>query len=462
MLKRKELLEKVEEQYRPILKEVNIADFTKCIAQFSGLHISKVADSAVEEYLIKWAKNKYRFYQLLGNKLRKDFLIKYKEDEIENRRNAFNDLAKEYPAYALWLSEMKELEKNKVENRYLPYRMESLFRELFPSRPIEGMSLTHFFKNFLSAPEDLVTKIGRVFENQEIEATYTISIDPVDMMLASENPYNWTSCYRMENNGDSLHADGVVAALLDNSSLITYIWNREGEFSLYENYYFKNVRYKKMRQYISISPTFNSIHFNSIYPGKSYPDSFEKMLREIVENLINTNTIWVKNSRLEEFDSASDCDRKYLYGYNEFCSADIVVQKDSEPDNWKTYNEEIICPCGCGNVLYGSDDEESEIVYNGEGFTAENAYYRHYCELIDGYCDDYDGNCEGCAAWNREYAVCELNESHYCEGDLWDAEHYGLFDPYESNVVHCSPKGFCKNCPFHKDCINAEEVNPDR
>ena len=62
MLIKKELLENVEEQYRPMLKEVSIPDFTKCVAQFSGLHIQDVKDEVIQTYLLTWAKNKYRFF----------------------------------------------------------------------------------------------------------------------------------------------------------------------------------------------------------------------------------------------------------------------------------------------------------------------------------------------------------------------------------------------------------------
>ena len=44
MLNKNILLENVDERYIPMLKEVNIPDFTKCIAQFSGLHINEVCD----------------------------------------------------------------------------------------------------------------------------------------------------------------------------------------------------------------------------------------------------------------------------------------------------------------------------------------------------------------------------------------------------------------------------------
>lgn len=36
----------------------------------------------------------------------------------------------------------------------------------------------------------MITALGRVWENNNMKATFTLSIDPVDIMLSSENPYN--------------------------------------------------------------------------------------------------------------------------------------------------------------------------------------------------------------------------------------------------------------------------------
>ena len=52
MLKMNKLVEGVEEKYIPMLKMVNIVDFTKCIAQFSGLKPSSIKDEVIKDYLL--------------------------------------------------------------------------------------------------------------------------------------------------------------------------------------------------------------------------------------------------------------------------------------------------------------------------------------------------------------------------------------------------------------------------
>ena len=446
MLIKKDLLAAADEQYRPMLKEVSIPDFTKCIAQFSGLHISNVKDEVIKTYLLTWAKNKYRFYKMLGNKLKIDNKIQYKE-ENKDIRTEMRALEKEYPAYALWLNDFSYNKVNKINERDIDYDVRIVINDIFPGFCIEGTSITHFFKSYLKAPDELVTAIGRIWENEIVKGIYTISIDPVDMMLASENPYNWQSCYRLAVDNDCSHADGCMAAILDDSSLITYIWNREGKFSLYNEYDFKKIRYYRMREWISISPNQTAIHFNAIYPGKKYTDEFEKSLRNIVENLVNENAIWKKN---EGWDT--HCNRTFCYGYGEFDDYRIYKIKDAKDEFWETYNEQILCPCGCGDYLPGSDwdDDYDGYEYNGEGFIAENFYPkeddREWCEYCDDYCER-DEECSECPHWNRAHPVCELAYNETCD-NADEAENNNSFDPYEANIVHCGDH--CEGCPLYK------------
>ena len=290
----------------------------------------------------------------------------------------------------------------------------------------------------LNAPDELVTDIGRMFENNEIEAIYTISIDPVDMMLASENPYGWTSCYRLECENDCLHGDGCLAAILDSSSLITYVWNNEGKFSLYDKYTFKNIRYKRMRRWIAVSESMNSIHFNMVYPDKfNIKPDFDKQLRVIVENLINKDAVWTREPMY--------IGRINCYGYNEYSRENVWHIKNTSKEDMEVFNEEILCPCGCGNTLPGSNGDDE--IYNGEGFVCYNFEEKHYCSIIDDYCEDYDGDCSYCSAYNRENAMCTLDTNEYCDANA-EAEDNGCFDPYESNIVHCG--SHCEGCPLYK------------
>ena len=480
MLKTSELLERLDlierEQYKDMLSQVNIPDFYKCIAQFSGLPISKVNDDTIASYLITWAKNKYRFYKMLGNSLRLDQKFKYMRQD-KNLRADFELLGKEFPAYYYWLRSFNDVTKNKINVADLGWQARDVLNELHFN--VDGSLLTHFFKSKLSAPDTLVTKLGRLFENDEIEAFHTISINPVDMMLASENPYNWNSCYRLELDRSDSHADGCLAAILDTTSVITYVWETEGSYDLYGSHKFKSIRYYRMRGWVNISDDFGILHFAGVYPGRnSYDEAFLKQLREVVEKVVSEYTNipnkWRKND-LVETRWGTYSHKRYLihihrqsyYGYNEFDSERLFlntslypkVEEDKTYDeaeyeknkiNILTYNEPITCPCGCGSILMGSDevgcdDCDEGWIYNGEGFRCDNFYENEpeykWCEYRDDYCTcgcmEYDGCDWECPIYRDNHPVCSLDENYECE----DPD----FDEVDDGVMQAC-KGNCKQC----------------
>jgi hypothetical protein len=450
MLKTRTLIDKLGEEYAPMLRKVNIPDFTKCIAQVSGLDMNEVSDAVIEEYLTHWAVNKKRFFDLMGD-IKVDVPYEYVDTDTKFG-DKLKQIGKQYPAYYLWFKLFDDLKSNKIETDILSYRAEDTIRDVFDGVNVEGMTLTHFFKRYLQAPDEITTEIGKVFENTAISANFTFSIDPVDMMTASENPYGWTSCYRLERDFYECHADGCIAAILDKTSMITYVWNNEGKLNLYDNFELKNVRYKRMRMWIAVSEDMKTIHFNTIYPGKSnYSESFEKETRSIVEKFfcdkLGIRNMWKR--------STSWINWYINYGYSEFNDCNMWTQSDSECQNIVVYDVPIKCPDGCGDNLIPTSgyEEDEEFRYNGEGLRRENyeeCDYRHYCDYIDDYCESED--CEYCEHWNRENALCAEQLSRgtqvYCP-NAQEAEDEGeeVFDPYNSREVHCG--GQCEGCRFH-------------
>lgn len=469
MLSRKELINNLSEEekkYIPMFEQISIPDFTKCVAQFAGLAIQEVSNKAMTQYLLTWAEHKYRFFKKMGNKVRIDKETTY-IDEGDDIPAKMIDLQNEFPGFAHWIIGFSNVTKNKIRSVYdLDYSIRLKANELFPTLTLEGMSITHFFKKYLKADDDLVTKLGRIFENQEVTANFTLSIDPTDMMLASENPYGWRSCYALETDNSDSYADGCLAAVLDDSSMIVYIWNNSGKYSLYDNFKLDRVRYKRMREWISVAPDFSAIHFNEIYPGKgNYSDELRKTVRCFVEDIINPDILWKRNEELP-FDDMATVNREYDYGYSEFCDSRIYVTADGKKKpSWKVYNERIICPCGCGSELPSNYSEE--MCYNGDGFIYENYYVEDYwCDEIDDYCPDYcDGEgCRNCPEPNRNRMRCGDDTSERCiHLDPDEAEEAGMFDPFESDTVTCDEK-LCDGCPlyrFHHPTEEEKEIKEE-
>lgn len=445
MIKTINVLNKLNEEdklkYGDMIKQVNIPDFYKCIAQFSGIAISKLSEDRIIEYLITWARNKFRFYKMLGNKLRVDTPFIY-ENKRPHYAQEYKEIGKKFPIYALWLESFEEHKENKIGDlRYTS--LKGTIQDCFPRFNYEKASITHFFKSQLNAPDDLVTEIGKIYENKKIEATHTLSINPVDIMLASENPYDWNSCYRLELERDDSHADGCMAAVLDTSSLIAYVWSSEGEYNMYDAFKFKKIRYYRIRQWINISDNYEAIHFANAYPDRDgYEGTLNAQLRDVVETIVadykgvanRWRTQVCQRNKMEV-----EIHRKNKYGYSEFDEDYIwvnielldngIYDDDTEIDTIYIYpyDEIIKCACGCSGEVYPSgeacdrdDAYDGDICYNGEGFCAEN-YYTYEEEEEPKWCYHCDGDCEkglndceccleeDCEIWRRTHKPCSLN-----------------------------------------------------
>lgn len=473
MLKTVDLIKDLDEKYHEMVSQVNIPDFTKCVAQFSGIKVSDIKDEVIAKYLKIWAENKYNFWLMLGKATKKDTAFKYNKfrDDIAEE---VKTLSREYPVYGPWLREFKGCKTNKIISfNDFGYDFRSWLDNFFAFRPtLEGTTITHFFKSKLNAPDDLVTKIGRIFENDKIESTFTLSIDPVDIMLASDNPYDWTSCYRLELNRDDSHADGCMAAMLDTTSLITYVWDNEGKFDLYNSYKFKSVRYKRMRAWIAIAHDFKSFHFNRMYPGgRDYSEDFIKQLRTIIEEIICNYT--KAENKWKHNEGEVDCWREYPYGYSEYDEDNIWVLSSAckknergwpciEGDNTiSVFNVNIPCPCGCGGYLPGSysDDDcdtDEEMKYDGNGFKCSAYHTRFWCDYCDDWCDTEccEEDCVGCSYWDNEHPVCSLDNETSCEDPDWTVDE-GVMEATEEHCKHCSKWKECH--PENKKKENKEE-----
>lgn len=388
MLTKKTLVGMVGTEYEPMIKKISIPDFTKCVAQYSGIPIKDLSDDIIAKYLSYWCRNKKYLFDLFGHNVKVDMPIEYTE-ETTNYEDRILAMGKDYPAYYPWLKIFADQPENKINARLLLHSEETMIGDCFPNYNYNNVTLTHFFKSKLNAPDELVTALGRIFENTKIKATYTLSIDPVDIMFSSENPYNWTSCYRLEDDFESSHADGCLAGVLDESTVITYIWNHQGKYSLYNTYDFKDVRYKMARMTIAINKSLDAIHFNQIYPYKDdCSENFTKLLRDKVETFICEKT--GKRNLWKRYSYAPDLypyRRHEEYGYGEYNSSRVWMlanEDENDYDEFNIYNETITCPCDCGNDYYGTDNDEY-MEYHGNGHVCE-----HYVYEPDEVYDDED------------------------------------------------------------------------
>ena len=457
MLKTIDLIKDVDEKFVPMLKQVNIPDFTKCIATLAWREVDQIRDDVIKRYLVQWAENKYRFYQMLGNQMKIDCPFSYSRLKSETRERLIN-LKQEFPAYIPWIEVLRECTANKLTNREMSWELRKWICEGFPQFRYEGSSITRFFKSCLCAPDALVNKLAQVFENSTVDATYTISIDPVDIMLASESPYDWSSCYKLDPRDEGSHADGCIAALIDSSSLIPYVWNKEGEYKLQASQLkFKSVRYKKMRAWVSISPDFNGFYMNEIYPGKGeYGEDFEKKLRVIVEKTIS-DYVQLEDKWLRIYDPK--CYRKFPYGYDEYDEHDrtyVRIGFENLVQDWRVFDVRIKCPCGCGMSMPGFHDTNAAECdyseYNGNGYGCQGIRQEHYCEYIDDYCDcdpENDDACLDCYYWQQNHPRCPYDPCEECT--QYNSALADTTQDDEDRHCVCATAEHCEGCNIWKD-----------
>ena len=86
--------------YADMISQVDIYNFTKCVAQFAGMEIKEVPDKMIKEYLLTWAESKRRFFDMLDGKIRKDLEIEY-HNPREGIQEEIRELMSEYPVYTL-------------------------------------------------------------------------------------------------------------------------------------------------------------------------------------------------------------------------------------------------------------------------------------------------------------------------------------------------------------------------
>ena len=451
-----------------MVKQVNIPDFCKCIAQFSGIPIGELRNDIITEYLITWAINKKTFFKMLKNKIKKDFPFSFVANQLGASLDKYESLANVFPAYFHWLSVFKQCEKNEIDFskiRTQDYEDYKIIKKLFPSLIIDNnkTSITHFFKKYLNAPDDLVTEIGNIYSLNEITNTFTISIDPVDMMLASETPYSWRSCYALDRG----HADGCLAAVLDTSSLLAYAWDKEGKYNLYDNYKFTKIRYKILRFWIALSQDLLTIHFNKIYPiaeKEELEEALHRIVKDYISDYLHIENIWTE---------ASDTvvNRVYGYGYSEYDEDYLeenilATEKEDFGRELRVFDTLIISPDGDGYLpgLYhkGPDYNDYDFCngykwdyrYNEEGYVSSNMVKTIYCpyspEDSEEFCcfgcetvEDCEEMGFDCSVYAYENPVCFMDTGVFCEkSDEIDSP------TIEDGIAQYSE--ICKKCNIYK------------
>lgn len=332
-------LEPTEEDIKKMISLVDLDVFCKIIQSrlvrekdgcFSGYEKPKMSDVGqithkwAEEYLQEWAKAKFRFYKLFGDKLS----ICEEFDNIPTTgelNNGINTLKTKFPLYAPIIEHISVscFEKNKMILGDYYYN----FNEI---KNVDKMTLTKFFS--LYGNEELNNEISKIYQNKG-KVKMEISINPIDYLTVSINNCSWKSCH---NFLDGAYANAGLAYMHDNYSLVSFAYNDYTKYSssqFYKSFEWNN---KKWRQMIYISDKNSGICFSRQYP--SYDDRFEEHIRQMIEDVwckyFDVENKWYigKNNNGSYIDIGSNKSARHIF-YNDvnegFNFKTIIHQSDA-------------------------------------------------------------------------------------------------------------------------------------
>lgn len=247
----------------------------------SGEEISKINRAWAKRYLKQWAIAKYRFYKMLGDKLKIE-----KDIEIELDNSYFETMQRElmgkFPLFYPMLSQIssRAFRENMIRDG-------RCWCEAFSDRRVvEGMTLTKFISLFGS--NELNIEVSKIYQNKN-KAHLTISIDPNDYLTVSINHSGWRSCH---NFFDGEWRNAGLSYMVDNTSLVAYRSNGEVDYR-FEGTNFK-WNSKNWRQMIYMAENNSTIIFSRQYPNESneLARNIRGTFEEVVSNYFDAENTW--------------------------------------------------------------------------------------------------------------------------------------------------------------------------
>lgn len=234
-------------------------------------------------FLQDWAKAKYRFYKLFGNRLTFDIETEYTPTENDGS-NILNNLKNKFPLYSYILDKIHP--RCVIDNRIYITKIGSSFGD--DSRVVDGMSFTKFISLFEN--DKLNIEVSKIYQSKS-KAKLTISIDPCDYLTVSVNKSGWHSCH---NFFDGCYKNAGLSYMLDKTTLVSYC----GGDKINYTYNLRKFEWnsKSWREMIYISENNSAMVFSRQYPydDNRYSKAIREALEELIANKYEVPNIWKK------------------------------------------------------------------------------------------------------------------------------------------------------------------------
>lgn len=295
------LAEPTEDEINKMIAQVDLNTFTSIIKArlredgACGDDLGKINRTWAKEYLIQWAKAKYRLYKLLGDKLKieKDIEV---EPDYQYFELAKRELKGKFPLLQPIFDNFstEAIQRDEIDT-------DNIFNEVFTDKRVSrGMSFTKFIA--LYNCDELNVEVSKLYQNKGT-AHLTISIDPNDYLTVSINSSGWRSCHNFIN-GEWRNAG--LSYMVDEVSMVAYKCNGEVNYNI-NNQKFK-WNSKNWRQMIYVSKENSATIFSRQYPNES--DNIARAVREMYEdiacNYFNVENTWKVYSNVEAANIETD------------------------------------------------------------------------------------------------------------------------------------------------------------
>ena len=321
------LEEPTEEEINKMLNLVDIKTFTSILknrlfsetsTSYKSLIVETLNEDFIKNYLITWAKNKYRFFKMFGDKLsiNKDIKIEASSDMAYQELATIGEL---FPMYRPILSKVHS--DAVIENKITKGSLSSIFFE--DKKVKEGMKFTKFIS--LYGNKELDMELSKLYQNLG-KCNITISIDPIDYLTVSLNKSGWKSCH---NFFDGCYRNATLSYMFDETSLVSYSAGDKVRYSFEIPFEWNS---KKWRQMIYVSKDSSATAFSRQYPNsneqitKEVRNFFEEVFCEYfkvenkwkVYNHVSNGSVIVENHSLVYNDIKNDYPHKLIKNVNDF------------------------------------------------------------------------------------------------------------------------------------------------
>ena len=254
--------------------------------------------------------------------------------------------------------------------------------------------------------ESFLNEYSKVFNEATIKGNLAISIDPIEILTASVNGYNWSSCF---NIYEGEYKASVIDYLSDSKSFIVYLTTREMECG-------NAIKFddKKWRNWCSVGDTCFTVGKGYPYIDNSLNQEVAEFVNEVFGDIYDTTNNNSGVTRVQLNDTS--------YSDGAFLS---FALKGQDVDSC-IYTDTMFCPC-CG--------KEVSYMATGLELVCEDCSDSVYCydcgETIplDEAIRDNDGDCFCECCYDNRYHGCEACgcELQNGDGDYCDSCREELF-----------------------------------